>query len=79
MILEGERHRCVGRASNPVGGATRRWEGSTPSPLRHDPALACCAGTSRACVALRTGVRLRDSTQSEPARDGQRGIVEGAC
>lgn len=33
-FMEGRRHRCVGRASNPVGGAMRRWVGSTPIPLR---------------------------------------------
>jgi hypothetical protein len=32
---EGERLWWVGRASNPVGGAMRRWVGSTPIPLRH--------------------------------------------
>ncbi len=31
---EGRRHRCVGRASNPVGGAMRCRVGSTPIPLR---------------------------------------------
>lgn len=32
---EGKRSWWVGRASNPVGGATRRRVGSTPIPLRH--------------------------------------------
>ena len=32
--LEGKRSWWVGRASNPVGGAMRRWVGSTPIPLR---------------------------------------------
>ncbi len=31
---EGQRSRWIGRASNPVGGAMRRWVGSTPMPLR---------------------------------------------
>jgi hypothetical protein len=32
---EGERPWWDGRASNPVGGATRRRVGSTPTSLRH--------------------------------------------
>ncbi len=32
---EGKRSWWVGRASNPVGDATRRRVGSTPIPLRH--------------------------------------------
>lgn len=32
---EGKRSWWIGRASNPVGGATRRRVGSTPIPLRH--------------------------------------------
>ena len=34
QFVEGKRHRCVGWASNPVGGAMRRRVGSTPIPLR---------------------------------------------
>lgn len=32
---EGQPPWWVGRASNPVGGAKRRWVGSTPMPFRH--------------------------------------------
>ncbi len=38
MNKEGKRPWWVGRASNPVGGAMRRWVGSTPIPFRHDAA-----------------------------------------
>ena len=34
-FLEGKRSWWIGRASNPVGGATRCRVGSTPIPLRH--------------------------------------------
>lgn len=51
ILSEGRRHRCVGRASNPVGGAMRRWVGSTPIPLRHEHSLVYCAGASRRCSA----------------------------
>ena len=37
MTTEGQPPWWVGRASNPVGGATRRWVGSTPMPFRHFP------------------------------------------
>ena len=33
-FAEGKRSWWVGRASNPVGGAMRRWVGSTPIPFR---------------------------------------------
>jgi len=33
---EGRRHRCVGRASNPADGATRRRVGSTPISFLQD-------------------------------------------
>ena len=69
--MEGKRSWWIGRASNPVGGAMRRRVGSTPIPLRHGHALACCAARSRACVARRTGVRLRYSTRPRAARDGR--------
>jgi hypothetical protein len=51
FVLEGKRPWWGGRASNPVGGAMRRREGSTPSPLRHRkvpsaPEAARCGGTS---------------------------------
>ncbi len=70
--LEGKRSRWIGRASNPVGGAMRRWVGPTPTPLRHLHPLACCAGWGWACDARRTGVRLRFSAQPQPARYGHR-------
>jgi hypothetical protein len=41
--MEGKRSWWVGRASNPVGGAMRRWVGSTPISLRLDG----CAGVGR--------------------------------
>ncbi len=75
--MEGKRSWWIGRASNPVGGATRRRVGSTPIPFRPEHSLACCAATSRACDARRRGVRLRFSTQAEAARDGDRML--GAC
>ncbi len=34
MNTEGKRSWWIGRASNPVGGATRCRAGSTPVPLR---------------------------------------------
>lgn len=34
FFAEGKRSWWIGRASNPVGGATRRRVGSTPIPFR---------------------------------------------
>lgn len=34
VFMEGQRSWWVGRASNPVGGAMRRWVGSTPMLFR---------------------------------------------
>lgn len=34
VFAEGKRSWWIGRASNPVGGATRRRVGSTPIPFR---------------------------------------------
>ncbi len=76
VSLEGKRSRWIGRASNPVGGAMRRWVGPTPTPLRHKHRLACCAGWGRACDARRTCVRLCFSAQPQPARYGDTTLVD---
>lgn len=68
---EGERHRCVGRASNPVGGAMRRWVGSTPTPFRHlafirllrDPILRL-----RCSPYVSTAARLDATSARSPCR-----------
>lgn len=43
-VSEGKRSWWVGRASNPVGGAMRRWVGSTPIPLRHGASIRLLRG-----------------------------------
>ena len=70
-MKEGNRLRWDGRASNPVGGATRRREGSTPSPFRHwrsltAALLAVVAGVAAAAEPIETTVR----------RDGDKIIVD---
>lgn len=49
--MEGTRSWWGGRASNPVGGAMRRWVGSTPASFRHHMASCYCAAASWACGA----------------------------
>lgn len=66
---EGERHRCVGRASNPVGGATRCWVGSTPTPFRHPGLVDCDTGS----------LRWREPTPPGPARAAHRTVGRWAC
>jgi hypothetical protein len=52
IASEGKRSWWIGRASNPVGGAMRRWVGSTPIPLRHRTSIRLLRGLGGGLNAL---------------------------
>ncbi len=67
---EGRRHRCVGRASNPVGGAMRRWVGSTPIPLRRFAFIGLLRGRISALHAQALASAWVFARQKTIRRDG---------
>ena len=76
MTMEGQRHRCVGRASNPVGGATRCWVGSTPTPLRH---LAFMRLLRRPILRLRCSPYASTAALLDPASGRSRQRLNAKC
>lgn len=59
-FMEGKPSWWVGRASNPVGGATRCRVGSTPISFRHDTPERAPHGRSRRSLAFRSKLGRQD-------------------